>query len=141
MIEDATFREQLRLEEYKSLKQEMQDNSKESYNLELYAVGSLGAFYSWYLFQNKPPIITIIPIVLVFFGLWRSRLLLKRIEHISEYIKKSLESPPDYGWEAYFDKTRKKSEISSQVKSFWITLLLITIILFITQIHYCGCTK
>jgi hypothetical protein len=141
MIEDSTFREQLRLEEYKSLKQEMQDNSKESYNLELYAVGSLGAFYSWYLFQNKPPIISIIPIAFVFFGLWRSRLLLKRIEHISEYIRKSLESPPDYGWEFYFDNTRKKSRISFHVESFWVALLSITIIIFINQIHCCGYTK
>lgn len=141
--ESKSFAEQLALEEYKSLKEEMQEYVKESYMLELYGIGALGAFYSWYLFQNKPALLAFIPVVLVGYGFRRSVLLLKRIEHIAEYIRNKIELTPSHGWETYFNKTRKQSEMSRHVKAIWLLLLVITLVIavfvFISQIHICNC--
>jgi hypothetical protein len=141
MSEDtkATFAEQLALEEYKSLKSELQSAVEESFRLELYAIGALGAFYSWYFIQNRTPWIALIPAVFSFYGFLRSCLLLKRIKRITNYLKEKFEDNIRSGWETYFKGNEKSLAMTHHVKCFWYAVLSITVFILIRSLWQCCC--
>ena len=123
----STTEDQLIVEEYKSLQSEIRSSVDESVRLEIYAVGAIGGFYSWFLAQERLPIIlSLIPVSLALFGLWRSKALLRRVEHISTYIRKNIEVNRSIRWETHFNETRAESEITPNVKKFWWTLVVLT---------------
>ncbi len=119
-----TKEEQLVIEEYKALQSEVRSSVDESVRLEIYAIGAIGGFYSWFLSHEHSPLLAFIPVFFTLFGHWRSNALLRRVEHISTYIKERIEVPPHFGWEKYFNDTRKSSEITPTVQWFWRLLLL-----------------
>lgn len=136
--ESKSFAEQLALEEYKSLKEEMQCAIKESVKLEFFTIGALGAFYSWYLsqkYQQYP--VLIIPIPFVGYAYWRSGLLLKRANAISKYMKKYFEDDIRKGWETFFWENYDCLKMTPHVLCFWRTLFAAVIMIFTVAMIWC----
>jgi hypothetical protein len=75
------------LEEYKTLKSELLSNVDETMKLEVYAVGSTIAFHAWCASHSVPRVAWFAPLLLWMFGVHRSCSLLRRIEHLCEYIR------------------------------------------------------
>lgn len=139
MTENSSDKNELiLLEEYKSLKSEMQSCAEECVRLEIYAIGALGGFYSWYCLQTNKSILGVIPIALVIFGLWRSYLLLKRVEHMSSYLRWKVEPLLGFGYEGFFASDPKAPKLSCNTKVFWAILLVITCAIFLSNLR-CSC--
>jgi hypothetical protein len=151
-IEEKKLNYQFRVEEFKSLRGEIDSLVKETRNLEIYVAGALVAYYVWLITHclNEIPIPIpllqikggyglqwLIPMALPILGAWRSWANIGRIMDIAAYITKveerfdhiCLPLGPEKGWEHFLEKRRNKTwaRRGSHV-AVWLLLLAITII-------------
>src|SRR4029077_20299699 len=96
------------IEEYKTLKAELLALVDESVKLETFGVAAVAALYAWLGSHHiVTRLVWFVPVLIPAFGLFRSRLLLRRIDHMSEYIRKQIEKKHDcLGWESFFDDSK-----------------------------------
>ncbi len=125
------------VEEYKSLRSQIDTVVKETWVLETGAIAGTAVVYAW---LAKSPNVNIagvawwIPILFPFFGLLRQLAMLRRVMHMAEYIR-SLEdaicTEEPHGWETFLVEKRKKISglaISLSAVAFWISLFITTLI-------------
>jgi hypothetical protein len=139
---------QLRVEEFKSLRAEIELLIKDTRSLELYAVGGLVTYYAWilthcvkpikYSIDFSVPIVWIIPIVVSILGCWRSFSNGSRIIDIASYIRGNIEkklshSKPAWikiNWETFLEIRRKHAKYRLWSHgAFWVFLILLTVTL------------
>jgi hypothetical protein len=117
------------IEEYKTLKAELLALTDESVKLETFGVAAVAALYAWLASQHIARcLVWFVPVLIPVFGWFRSRLLLRRIDHMSEYIREQIEKKHDCpGWESFFHSD-PKSKISRSVDALWLILGFVTIL-------------
>jgi hypothetical protein len=132
---DFTSGREFHLREYDSLRQEIAGHIEHTRKLEIYAVGALAAFYSWFLAAPKrPAVILMIPIVLSVLAALRSYSTLSRIYEIAAYQQRienafALKRRGVMGWETYQFKpiaaswTKIPSPLRSTAAIFWFVLI------------------
>jgi hypothetical protein len=123
---------QLSVEQFKSLRYEIEEAIRHTRNLELYAIAAVAAYYAWMLTHCIPsvqmhlPIIEkniesrwiawFIPVSIPILGAWRVWFNLGQILVVANYIAKIEETfdgrfcplGPDKGWENYLRIVRSK---------------------------------
>lgn len=140
---------QLRIEQYRSLRVEIEQTIKDIRDLELYAVAGIVVYYSW-LFTHSIPSITVarafdrpiqstsiawfIPVIVPMLGMWRVwsnvRQLLIAAEYVakleSEFAAVGLPIGPSKGWENYLQRIRSRRKLWYRLRrkqaSSWMTL-------------------
>lgn len=133
----AETRKAIRVEEYKSLRVEIDYLGKDARALEIYVLGGLVAFYSWMAsacFQDML-MLWLMPILLPLFGGWRSYANMRRIMQIAKHLRgveAELGGDGEWrGWETRIADLRREplTKILQQSHSaFWLVLLMITIV-------------
>ena len=125
------------IEEYKSLKAELQSLVKELRTLETAAIAGIAAVYAWLAKDPANQVLVgawWIPILFPLLGAFRQVAVLSRIMDLSEYIQlteKRLDLSAPQGWEGFIKEKRTKlrgKAIALSAFVFWFVLLLITII-------------
>ena len=124
---------EIQLEEYKLLTQEIKDLLKEARQLELYCGGAVAAIFSWYVTVN----LTsgpgwFLPLLIPLLGIIRSWAFHERAQQISKFLMKIEASVLGNkemlgGWEIYYAKIRSHG-ITPSGLLFWIILTLVCLI-------------
>jgi hypothetical protein len=160
------FVHQLRTEEFKSLRAEIEMLVKDARSLELYVLTGLVAYYAWLLTHCVPGATTLvplthaklslqlvpwlIPIALPILGAWRSWANLGRIIDIGAYITEiegnlfADDRPlgPRKGWEHFVEKRRRERPIRQASHTIvWILLIGVTVVmaLFGSELGVAAC--
>ena len=82
---------EIQLEEYKLLTQEIKDLLKEARQLELYCGGAVAALYSWYVTVNLTSGIGwFLPLLIPVLGIIRSWAFHDRAQQISKFLKSKM---------------------------------------------------
>ena len=124
---------EIQLEEYKLLTQEIKDLLKEARQLELYCGGAVAALYSWYITVNLTSGIGwFLPLLIPVLGIIRSWAFHDRAQQISKFLMKIEASvlgnnEMQGGWEIYYAKIRSHG-ITPSGLLFWIILTLVCLI-------------
>lgn len=120
--------DELRIEEYKSLRGEIYSLVAESRNLEILALGGVAATYAWFVTSKVAPgAAWYAPALLPLLGALRSYALFQRIEEIAGYLREFEKSIKWAGWESHFaSKARSRVSFTSMV--FWLVLLVCTFV-------------
>lgn len=121
---------QLMLEEYKSLIEEIKSLAVETRQLELYCAGAVFAIYSWFFTSNMTiKFAWLFPVLIPLLGLIRSWAFYRRIRQISDYIK-LIESqyfadlPEISGWESHYGAIRTHGLTPTAI-IYWLILILV----------------
>lgn len=129
---------QFHLEEYRSLKKEIEYRIKATEKIEIIVVGGITALYGWLSQQSDiPPKIWWIPVGLTLFGLFRQIFLLNRIMEIASYIREieaAFCTDTLHGWENFLAEIRRKIKgnlLSISGYLLWVVLLIITTLIAI----------
>ena len=153
-LEKAKFANALRVEEFKSLKHEIELLVRDTRSLELYVVGGLVAYYAWLLTHCIPettvsmPFLRqqlllqllpwFVPIALPLLGAWRSWANVGRIMDIAGYIRtvedylhaERIPLGPMRGWEHYVQQRRKEARIRLGSHAVvWLLLVATTVLI------------
>ncbi len=127
-------RKEFHLKEYESLKKELADLVEHSRKIEIYAVGGIAAFYSWFLLKvpNPPHIALYIPIIVAVLGSFRSWSVLTRIQEIASYLREvedvfALRDLGLTGWETH-RRTKSSSPFVSSAAVFWLVLVAVSVV-------------
>ena len=117
-------KDQFYIEEYKTLKAELLALVDESKKVETFAVAAVAALYAWLASQHIAVfLVWFVPVLIPLFGFFRCWLLLRRIDHMSGYIRRELEKKHDCpGWESYYHDN-PKSSISCSLYIFWVIFI------------------
>jgi hypothetical protein len=124
---------EIRLEEYKLLTQEIRDLLKEARQLELYCGGAVAALYSWYVTVNLTSDFGwFLPLLIPVLGIMRSWAIHGRARQMSKYLMKIeasvLGNKEMLGsWEIYYAKISSHGITPSGIL-FWLFLTLVCLI-------------
>lgn len=124
---------EIQLEEYKLLTQEIQDLLKEGRQLEFYCGGAVAVLYSWYVTANLASDLGwFLPLLIPVLGIIRSWALHERARQISEYLMKIKASVVENkellgGGEIYYAKISSHG-ITPSGLVFWSLLTLVCLI-------------
>jgi hypothetical protein len=127
---ESTF--EYHLEEYRSLKSEIEYRVKSTEKIEGIVGLAVVAMYTWLTQNSVPYLVWWMPVVLTVLGAVRQAALLTRIMHVSEYVKRlELEFAHKNlkGWEHFLTKKRKTPSgllISTSGFAFWLITLVAT---------------
>jgi hypothetical protein len=133
----------LRVEQFKALRNEMGTLDKDSRTLQIYVTGALVAYYSWLIANclNVPGLALqwLLPMALPILGRWRTGANLIRMRDISAYIieleedfaKLKLTLGPQKGWEHFVKGRRKTHPVQTQARRLshaviWVLLIAMT---------------
>ena len=110
---------QLRIEEYKDRRAEIDTLLKDTKNIELYALIGVAAYYAWLLTHCVSPSLPwLIPIVIPILGAWRSfenvMQVLKNAKYLRD-LEKEIFVFQLKGWERYLAATRHMDEIRNRL--------------------------
>jgi hypothetical protein len=136
--EDLELHGSFLLEEYKSLRNQIDYQIKEDRDLERYAMIGIGLVYSWLASVPSPSHMIypawIFPPIIALLGMLRARSITKRIDQLSGYVQKLEEEVFDverYGWETYLKSARKRNRSPGLGKSrriYWLVLVIFSIV-------------
>lgn len=122
-------KKEFHFKEYESLKKEVSEQVEHTRKLEIYAAGSIAAFYSWFISAKTdlPRELFIIPVLLAILGAWRSRAALTRIDEIAVYLVQleSVFALSGLGWELHRKHNPSRPFLLSGAV-FWGALVLVT---------------
>jgi hypothetical protein len=124
------------LEEFKSLKSEMQSLGEECVKIELYAIAGLSGFYSWFFSNHCMFALLFIPILSVGFGFWRAKILLHRVNYISDYLRTKVEPALGIGYESHFACDPKAPKLYCNMIIFWILLIAATLVVLLSNLKF-----
>lgn len=130
-LEDQQF--QFHLDEYRSLKTEIEYRVKDTGRIEYVIAVAVVVIYAWLSQRTVDPLIWWLPILLPALGLAREIGLLLRIMQIAEYIREieaTICAERPFGWEHFLVPKRRSLEgITITVAGFlfWTALLAVTI--------------
>jgi hypothetical protein len=146
-----------RLEEYKSLREEIQKRTDRQVNLETYIILALAVVYGFLVTtpeQNLPkdiaPLLRLlwwIPVVLLFTGLFRWRSNHRMIVRIATYLRGKHEpfvsgiDPTYLGWETYQQQNQKGGDDRTTVVLIWIVFILVASVVAAVQTFHLLGTK
>jgi hypothetical protein len=126
------------LEEYKSLRNQIDYQIKEDRDLERYAMIGIGLVYAWLAnVQNPSHMIYpawLFPPLIAFLGMLRARSMARRLDQLSTYVRKIEEEFFDrkgLGWENHLSKARARKKSPGLGKSrriYWSVLILFSIL-------------
>ena len=124
---------EIQLEEYKLLTQEIKDLLKEVRQLELYCGGAVAVLFSWYVTVNfTSDLGWFLPLLIPVLGIIRSWAFHERARQISIYLMKIEASVLGNkemlgGWEIYYAKISSHGITPSGIL-FWLLLTLVCLI-------------
>jgi hypothetical protein len=122
----------VKLEEYKHLNEEISNLVKDTRALEIYVAGAVMAYYAWVLSHcvSDTWLIWVPPALAVFFGAWRSLANFNRMLEISDFLQQTYKAA---GWEKTLTKIRssQKYKLVSFKKGssggLWVILLVFSV--------------
>lgn len=127
---------QFHLEEYRSLKAEVEYRVKATERIELVVVGGIAGLYAWLSKEGiAAPEIWWLPVVLVIIGALRQIALLNRIMEVTSYVReieKNFCQNEIGGWEHFLKNIRQSPKghlVSVSGYLLWIFLLFITVVI------------
>ena len=119
-LEQIKFSNQLRIEEYKDRRAEINELIKDTRSLELYALTGIVVYYAWLLTHclSQPHtawIAWLIPVVLPVLVAWRSTENITGVVNVGKYVRKIEDDAVEFsghagaaeGWENYLSEIRK----------------------------------
>jgi hypothetical protein len=108
------FLADFRMEELKSLQQEISYLVKDSRSLEIYVTGALAAYYAWLFTHCSDGLLFpwLVPIAAPCIGAWRSNRNLQRLMQMGTYIRDCYPT----GWEDYVERVRRHDGDKNAVK-------------------------
>ncbi len=93
---------ELMMEQYKLLHQEVMSLVAETRNIEVVVIGGIGGLYAWLAGKsNLESPVAYVGTALAIFGCVRALGLFRRIGEISDYMRKIEETWPTSGWETH----------------------------------------
>lgn len=123
------------LEEYKSIRAEIESYSDRKRQLEIYIITAILVVYGWVGSLSGDATLKYVaifsPIALVAFGIYKIHFCNIVIKKQSEYIKSHIETEflddTSLGWESFWEKSKKLPLLRRGEYAFWFCLLLMTI--------------
>jgi hypothetical protein len=127
------------LEEYRSLRCQLDYQVKETRDLERYALIGLGLVFAWLASIEKPTPLTLpawlFPPLLAIMGWLRAKSIMRRIDQVASYIQKVEEhvygvSSDLVGWETSVANSRKANSspgLASSQRLFWRAVILFSL--------------
>lgn len=139
--EDEKNRTAFYMEEYKSLKGEIDSLVKETRQLELYAIAAIAGFYAWLINAKIPQSLAwYVPTVLVVIAVFRYWALFLRLNELARYLIYRERQSKIKGWETYLNRRLhlRRARFGIPLKSgsklynsgvlFWVLLAALTCI-------------
>jgi hypothetical protein len=142
-------RKQFKIEQFKSLRSEIEDRFKDTRTLEVYVLIGLVAYYAWIMTHCLPdlyvPIQWIIPIILPLLGFWRTWENMIRLGKIAEFVRKTekdiLVDQTWLGWEHFLESRKNWRDAPGSYWATWVVVFVGTLIiaLFGTDLNSQTC--
>lgn len=151
-LEKLRCANEIRIEQYKSLREEIRQRVVGHAPLEISAVVGIAAYYAWLLTQCVPDLLSaslfglnwsaiwLLPVWVPLVGIWRAHAVSGGILRVAAYIRMiegqfdndGLQIGPNKGWESFIEEKRSRSlwlRIVSRSSEIWALLLVLTLII------------
>jgi hypothetical protein len=137
----AELTKQFKIEQFKSLRSEIEETFRNTRTLELYVVGGLVAYYAWIMTHCLPdisipilyyPLQWLIPIGLPVLGLWRTWENMIRLGKIARFMhatEDDILSDATKGWEHFLITDKTRWDLPGSYWAVWGLMILACIII------------